>query len=59
MIYTIENDVYRKLYNDTTISETKDFYYSVRNYDTTNLKNSKESNKYFKYFTWKKLNKLN
>tara|TARA_E500000178_G_scaffold310477_1_gene325598 strand:+ start:4569 stop:4748 length:180 start_codon:yes stop_codon:yes gene_type:complete len=43
MIYTIENDVYRKLYNDTAISEVKDFYYSARNYDLTNIKDFNSS----------------
>ena len=43
MSYTIENDVYRKLYNDTTISEVKDFYYSVRDYDLTKLKDFNSS----------------
>jgi len=59
MNYTIENDVYRKLYNDTAISEVKDFYYSARNYDLTNLNYTKKSNNYIKYYSWKKSTKLN
>ena len=54
MTYTIQNDVYRKLYNDTAISETKDFYYSARNYDLTSIKDFNNA-----YFYMKNKNKIN
>ena len=40
--YSISNDVYKQLYK-VGVSETKDFYYSVRNYDLTKIKDYNNS----------------